>query len=53
MTIPILPVATNPTQHTAKITMSTDSSSDDEDSDANHAENDLTPDNSEEDSAST
>jgi hypothetical protein len=53
MTLSILPVATNPTQHPAEITISTNSSSDDEDFDANHAENDLTPDNSEEDSGST
>jgi hypothetical protein len=53
MTIPILPVATNPTQHTAEITMSPDSCSDGEDSDTNNAENDLQLDNSENDNAST
>jgi hypothetical protein len=52
MTIPILPVATNPTQHTAETTMSPDSSSDGEDSDTNNAENDLQPDSSENDNAS-
>jgi histone deacetylase 1/2 len=53
MTIPILPVATNPTQHAAETTMSPDSSSDGEDFDTNNAENDLQPDSSENDNAST
>jgi histone deacetylase 1/2 len=53
MTIPILPIATNPTQHAAETTTSPDSSSDGEDFDTNHAGNDLQPDSSENDNAIT